>query len=147
MTNKKCSKILTDERTELLDNGFIVFYGSKDNSTCDVVEIIVKGLFTPVEDKKNYKNDAEESSVELQRKLSSMLSNEYGIDKHFIVSTDFTERGIHMGSKCKLKYQMYIRPLEQQTIEKNKPLVMTIVSHANKILTSILESHGFSITS
>ena len=130
---------------EDLGNGFTVFYGSKDNTSCDVVEITVKGFFTPLENKKNYQKDASDSASELQRNLSAMMSSHDGTDSHFIVSTDFTERGIHMGSKCKLKYQMYIRPTVLTTIENNRELVMSIVSDANSILGRVLEEHGFEV--
>lgn len=145
MVKGKCSKIIADERSEKLENGFTVFYGAKDNTACNVIEITVKGLFTPLENKKNYQKDASDASVELQHSLSEMLSHEDGIDKHFIVSTDFTERGIKTDSRCKFKYQMYVRPLEVANIDNNKSLVITIVSHANEIVYDVLESHGFSV--
>lgn len=145
MTNRRVSKIIEDERVADLGNGFTVFYGSRDNSSCDVIEVSVKGFFTPVSERTNYQTDAESVCKAMQRKISEFLLKADGIDSHHIVTTDFTGRGIRMGKRCKLKYQMYIRPLEKGPIGSHEGMVMGIVSEVNRILSDTLSEFGFSV--
>ena len=145
MTNRRVSKIVEDERVVDLGDGFTMFYGSKDSASCDVIEVSVKGFFTPVSERTNYQADAASVCKAMQGKISGFLLKAGGIDSHHIVTTDFTERGIRMGKRCKLKYQMYIRPLDKGPIDSHGGLVIGIVSEVNRILSDTLSEFGFSV--
>lgn len=144
MSNKKVSKILADERSEDMGGGFTVFYGVNDDGVhLPVVEINVRGFFTVEKELPKAQAAALKASRSLQRKLSAMLDKTESIAGHYIVSTDFTERGIKPGKGCKLKYQIFVTPCHKLSDDEVRSISLSIAERGNKEVAAVLAENGF----
>ena len=140
---KRASKVLSDERSDDLGGGFTLYYGTQDADNSSVVEINVKGFFAPTSSRPGLQADASRAARALQRRLCDMLDGFDGTGKYYIVSTDFTERGLKVGKGCKMKYQMFVMPKACGPIESQRGLVMSIAEKANKSAEDVLDGFGF----
>ena len=137
--------MICDERVAEIGDGFTVFYGAKDSRSCDVIEITVKGFFTPTDERSGYQQCAEMAGRMVHDAVSNMLWRDGRVDGHYIVTTDMTERGIRAGKRCKMKYQMFVRPKERGDIGTHEGLVMSLVGKADKEVRRVLGSNGFEV--
>lgn len=144
MAKKKVSKILADERSEEMGGGFTVFYGMNDDGlNPPVVEINVRGFFTVEKELPKAQTAAVKASRSLQRRLGSMLEKTEFIADHYIVSTDFTERGIKPGKGCKLKYQMFVTPRQKPSEEGLREMALSLAENGNREAAAVLAENGF----
>ena len=135
------SKVLANEKKTTIGVSMELYYGSYE----DILSITVKGKFRPIEKQKDYQKNSKDSKSLLilhTNKYLESLATQNIIAKHFIFSTDFTEKGISMTKSYKFKYQLYIKPISEKTSCGIEQLITDIVAHINELLSSILEKNN-----
>lgn len=135
------SKILTNEKEIIFDNGIKLYYGSTDNIIC----VTVKGKFKPNVDQKDYKYDIKKVKYNFNQHGNDHLSKLDWIDKHYIFTNDLTECGISFRNSYKWKFKIYITPLVNKNIEDYSIHIVKLCEDMIDILEYYMSMYGFTI--
>lgn len=137
---------LFNEYKEKLQDNTTLLYGVPNPTINNIISIIVKGKFTPIENKKDYSDDITLTIKEFLKEGNNILSNTDWIEPFFIFKPDFTEKGIKYNKSCKFKYQLLIRTKPFDNIKINKENILILANTLNKKLNNIFNLNNLSIS-
>ena len=137
------SKVLPNEHKKEIENIGTLYYGSPNEKTCDVISITLRGKFKPIVESKNY----EKNSIRVKHMFiasgTDLLNSLTWMNKHYIFTADFTEKGITYGKPNKFKYQLFVKPNKPKTIDEYEGDVFTLTTTLNRYLGKCFEENGF----
>jgi hypothetical protein len=139
------SKVLTNEFKENMCDGTVLTYGSLNENECDVITINVRGKIKAIENKKDYGNQSKRLKDNTIKHVSSAFDKIEWVNKHYIFTCDFTEKGIIYNKPFRFKYQVYIKPNTRQPLTAYKFKIMEITSSINTIISDECKKIGFEI--
>lgn len=139
------SKVLLNEYNTNLGDGTTLYYGTKNESECDTISITVKARFKPIIDKKDYQKEIKACKIKFMKLGNKLLKNVQWINDYYILTSDFTERGIIFNKPCKLKYQIYVTTIEKNTLNYFVEYITKLCNEMNVLLCDCLDEFGFEI--
>ena len=140
------TKILSNEYKIDIEKYGTLVYGSPNENCCDVIEIIMKGRFTPTEDKKDYSSDLKNVKNRFIEIANFVIKSFEWFDNHYIFAIDFTESGIKYGKSTKFKYKLFVKPKRQKEITRYEKQIIRTINKLNGKLKKIFKRYGFIIT-
>lgn len=137
------SKVLTNEYSTTLGDGTVMYYGTPNETKSDVITITVKGKFQPTQEKTDYQKDIGGVKSAFMKYGTDVLDKVDWVSDYYILTSDFTERGISSTKACKMKYQMYISPKQTGRFSGFKSKVIRLGKAMNHLLKRCLSDKGF----
>lgn len=135
------SKILTNEKEIIFDDGIKLYYGS----TQDVICVTVKGKFKPKTEQKDYKYNIKNTKDGFNIHGNEHVSKLDWINKHYIFTSDFTECGIMFSKTCKWKFKMFFTPLKKKSVEDYRIHIIKLSEDMIDILEYYMNMNGFTM--
>lgn len=125
------------------NGNFVTRYGTTiDNETPPVVYLRTKSKITPFEKKKEYNDDIARSKDEFALFAGKYLSECESIDCPFLFNIDISPKGVKYGKTSFLRYDVYLRPKERNTLKANQEKMEEISLTLDENLERILKNNG-----
>lgn len=125
------------------ENTIVTKYGSYNNGERPkVVYLRTKAKITPSKDKDTFETDINSVKEKFISFIDSEVNKNKFLDKNYIANIDISAKSVKYGKVSFLRYDVYLKPLLNKTLEENVKLFNKISTKINKKLINLLNKNN-----
>ena len=126
-------------------NGFKVKYGSLDKKNPDILYVRSRTTITPSIKKSDYSKEILSVKNKFVHDANDIILLSDYFEDRFICNIEISEKSLAYGKKSHLKYDVYLKPLENKNFEEYYDDINNIVNKLNVKLSFLLETNNLKI--
>lgn len=121
---------------------FITRYGSTiESERPSVVYLRTKSKITPLCQQKEYDNEVNVVKKSFTEFVHSSILKSKSVDNDYLFNIDISSKSVKYGKVSFLRYDVFLKPSKQRTIEENKFRLQQLSIKFDKKLERLLESN------
>ena len=120
-------------------------YGTLDKNNPEILYIRSRATITPVIKKKDFSENIIEIKRIFEKNVKTVILNSKAFEDKYICSIEMSENGIAFGKKSHVKYDIYVKPKTNKTIEEYSDDIQTIAYLFNQNLLQSLTENNIKI--
>lgn len=125
------------------ENGFSTKYGSKENiKDNNIFYVRTKTKITPITNKQTYEDDVEKVKFNFANYISKLILKNKHFENEYLSNIDMSAKSISYGKISFLRYDIYLKMKNKDTLENNKELLYKISDNIDTFLIKTLSKHN-----
>lgn len=120
-------------------------YGTLDKNNPEILYIRSRATVTPTISKKDFSEDISNIKKSFEKNVKTVMFKSDVFEDKYICSIEMSENGIAFGKKSHMKYDVYVKPKINKTIDEYISDVQSIVYCFNQNITELLTKNNIKV--
>lgn len=124
------------------NNKFVTRYGTTlEDKHPSVIYLRTKSKITPLIKKKEYDNDVYKIKEGFSSFVKDSVNKCKSVNNDYLFNIDISSKSVRFGKVSFLRYDVYLKPIKQKTIEENLYRIQQFSTKLDKKLEKLLNLH------
>lgn len=142
MNNRKNIEMFKNEVILEKDGKFITRFGSTlEVERPSVVYLRTKSKITPLIEKKEYDTEVNIVKNKFTSFVKEIIEKSKSVNNDYLFSIDISSKSVKYGKVSFLRYDVYLKPTKQRTIEENRFRLQQLSTKFDRKLEKLLNSN------
>ena len=143
MNNRKNIEMFKNEVILEKDGKFITRFGSTlEVERPSVVYLRTKSKITPLTEKKEYDTEVNIVKNKFTSFVKEIIEKSKSVNNDYLFNIDISSKSVKYGKVSFLRYDVYLKPTKQRTIEENRFRLQQLSTKFDRKLEKLLNSNN-----
>lgn len=125
------------------DSKFITRYGSTiESNNPSVIYLRTKSKITPSKQQKEYGKEVDTIKEKFTEFVHNSINKSKSVHNDYLFNIDISSKSVKYGKVSFLRYDIYLKPIKQRTIEENRFRLQQLSTKFDRKLESLLNSNS-----